>query len=93
MRDWCVGRPLLMEILSVSRLAAVCCLTVVGVNQLRGKRFSMTTSDKELARYVEFLKKAENKILRARVPTKQNHTTAEERRRLIELGKPIGTAS
>ena len=44
-----------------------------------------SATDKELARYVEFLKE-ENKILRARVPTKQIHTTAEERRRLMELG-------
>ena len=50
-----------------------------------------SATDKELARYVEFLKE-ENKILRARVPTKQIHTTAEERRRLMELGKPIGKA-
>ena len=50
-----------------------------------------SATDKELARYVQFLKE-ENKILRARVPGKQIHTTRAERARLLELGKPLGRA-
>ena len=47
-------------------------------------------TDKELARYVEFLKE-ENKILRARVPG-QIHTKPDERSRLVKLGKALGRA-
>ncbi len=49
-----------------------------------------SATDKELARYVEFLKE-ENKILRARVPG-QIHTRPDERSRLIKLGKALGQA-
>ena len=49
-----------------------------------------SASDKALARYVEYLKE-ENKILRARIPG-QIHTKPEERKRLLELGKPLGRA-
>ena len=49
-----------------------------------------SASNNELAKYVEFLK-AENKILRARVPG-QIHTKPDERSRLIKLGKALGQA-
>lgn len=49
-----------------------------------------SATDKELARYVEFLKE-ENKILRARVPG-QIHTRPDERSRLLKLGKALGRA-
>ena len=49
-----------------------------------------SATDRELAKYVEFLK-AENQILRARIPG-QIHTTANERQKLIKLGKGIGRA-
>ena len=49
-----------------------------------------STTDKELAKYVEYLKH-ENKILRSRLP-KQIHTTAEERSTLLKYGKAIGRA-
>ena len=49
-----------------------------------------SATDKELARYVEFLKE-ENKILRARIPG-QVHTKPHERSRLIKLGKALGQA-
>ncbi len=49
-----------------------------------------SATDRELAKYVEYLK-AENKILRARIPG-QIHTTAGERQKLIKLGKRIGRA-
>ena len=49
-----------------------------------------SVTDKELARYVDFLK-AENEILRSRVPG-QIHTKPEERQRLLDLGKPLGKA-
>jgi len=49
-----------------------------------------STTDRELARYVEFLKE-ENKILRARIPG-QVHTRKHERSRLIKFGKAIGRA-
>lgn len=49
-----------------------------------------SATDKELARYVEFLKE-ENKILRSRIAG-QIHTKPDERKRLLELGKPIGRA-
>ncbi|WP_339749403.1 hypothetical protein [uncultured Rubinisphaera sp.] len=43
-----------------------------------------------MAKYAEYLK-AENQILRARIPG-QIHTTANERQKLIKLGKGIGRA-
>lgn len=49
-----------------------------------------SATDKELAKYVEFLK-AENKILRERVPG-QIHTKPSERERLLKLGKQLGQA-
>ena len=49
-----------------------------------------SATDRELAKYVEYLK-AENQILRARIPG-QIHTTAGERQKLIKLGKGIGRA-
>lgn len=49
-----------------------------------------SVTDRELARYVEFLKE-ENKILRSRVPG-QIHTKLHERERLLKLGKPLGRA-
>ena len=49
-----------------------------------------SATDKELARYVEFLKE-ENKILRARIPG-QVHTKPHERSRLIKFGKALGQA-
>ena len=47
-----------------------------------------SVSDRQLARYVEFLK-AENKILRTRIKG-QVHTKPDERRRLLQLGKALG---
>ena len=44
----------------------------------------------ELAKYVQYLK-AENKILRARIPG-QVHTRQHERERLLKFGKAIGRA-
>ncbi|WP_437200884.1 hypothetical protein [Planctomicrobium sp. SH664] len=49
-----------------------------------------SVTDRELARYVEFLKK-ENKILRSRIPG-QVHTKPHERERLLALGKQLGRA-
>jgi putative transposase len=49
-----------------------------------------SVTDRELARYVEFLKE-ENKILRSRVPG-QIRTKPYERDRLLKLGKPLGRA-
>lgn len=49
-----------------------------------------SATDKELARYVEFLKE-ENTILRSRV-SGQIHTKPDERERLLKLGKPLGKA-
>ncbi len=49
-----------------------------------------SVTDRELARYVEFLKE-ENKILRSRVKG-QIHTKPHERERLLKLGKPLGHA-
>ncbi len=49
-----------------------------------------SVTDRELARYVEFLKE-ENKILRSRVPG-QIRTKSYERDRLLKLGKPLGRA-
>lgn len=49
-----------------------------------------SATDKELAKYVEFLKE-ENKILRERVPG-QIHTRPSERERLLKLGKQLGRA-
>ena len=50
-----------------------------------------SATEHELAKYVQYLKE-ENKILRARIPGKQVHTTAEERQRLLKYGKPLGRA-
>ena len=47
-----------------------------------------SASNNELAKYIEFLKE-ENKILRVRVPG-QIHTKADERSRLVKLGKALG---
>ena len=47
-------------------------------------------TDRELARQIQFLK-AENVILRTRLP-KRIITTSGERRRLVKLGKPLGPA-
>jgi putative transposase len=49
-----------------------------------------SATNNELAKYVEYLK-AENKILRARIPG-QIHTRVKERERLLKLGKVIGRA-
>ena len=49
-----------------------------------------SASDKELAKYVQYLKE-ENKILRARIPG-QIHTRPAERERLLKFGKPLGRA-
>lgn len=49
-----------------------------------------SATDRELARYVEFLKE-ENKILRARIPG-QVHTRKDERSRLLKFGKALGRA-
>ncbi|MGB4737609.1 MAG: hypothetical protein WBH50_05435, partial [Fuerstiella sp.] len=52
--------------------------------------FLASSTDRELARYVEYLK-AENKILRARIPG-QVHTKPAERKQLLKLGKVLGKA-
>ncbi|MCA9092036.1 MAG: integrase core domain-containing protein [Planctomycetaceae bacterium] len=49
-----------------------------------------SATDRELARYVEFLK-AENLILRSRIKG-QIHTRPHEREKLVSLGKKIGRA-
>lgn len=49
-----------------------------------------SATNNELAKYVEYLK-AENKILRARLP-KQVHTRRNERELLLKFGKAIGRA-
>lgn len=49
-----------------------------------------SSTDREVARYIEYLK-AENKILRARIPG-QVHTNPAERKRLLKLGKVLGKA-
>jgi putative transposase len=46
-------------------------------------------TDRELARMVDYLK-AENEILRARLP-KRIVTTPAERARLVRVSKPLGT--
>jgi putative transposase len=48
-------------------------------------------SRNELVRHIEFLK-AENEILRNRIPKKKITLNHEERARLIKLGKAIGPA-
>ncbi|MEX2170034.1 MAG: hypothetical protein WD851_12055 [Pirellulales bacterium] len=48
-------------------------------------------SRNELLRQIEFLK-AENQLLRSRIPKKSIHLKPEERARLLELGKAIGPA-
>lgn len=50
----------------------------------------VSTCSQELARYVEFVK-AENQVLRARVPG-QIHTKPDERSRLVKPGKVLGHA-
>ena len=50
-----------------------------------------SATNSELARYVEFLKE-ENRILRSRI-SGQVHTTAEERSRLVKLGKALERAT
>ena len=50
-----------------------------------------SASEHELAKCLQYLKE-ENKILRARLPGKQVHTTAAERERLLQFGKPLGRA-
>jgi len=52
--------------------------------------FLASATDRELARMVEFLQ-AENKILRAKLPTRIT-LTARERNRLIKLGTALGSA-
>src|SRR5260370_41698202 len=47
-------------------------------------------TDRELARMVEYLK-AENRILRDKLP-KRVAVTPQERRRLVKLGKALGSA-
>ncbi len=47
-------------------------------------------SESQLARYVEYLK-AENRILRDKLP-KRVICTPGERQRLVKLGKPLGSA-
>jgi hypothetical protein len=49
-----------------------------------------SATDKELARYVEYLKH-ENKLRRARL-RRQDHTTYEERQTLLKFGNAIGRA-
>ena len=49
-----------------------------------------SATDRELAKYVDYLK-AENKILRARIPG-QIHTRPAERERLLKFGKVLGKA-
>jgi putative transposase len=49
-----------------------------------------TATDRELARTVQFLK-AENRILRDRLP-KRIQVTPKEKRRLLKFGKPLGGA-
>jgi putative transposase len=46
-----------------------------------------SATESELAKYVEYLK-AENRVLRARLP-QQVHTRPEARLRLLKLGKAI----
>jgi putative transposase len=47
-------------------------------------------TDRQLARMVEYLK-AENRLLRDRLP-KRLRVTVPERRRLVKLGRPLGSA-
>ena len=49
-----------------------------------------TATDCQLRRYIEFLK-AENEILRARLPA-EVHTRPSERERLLKFGLPLGKA-
>lgn len=49
-----------------------------------------SATESELAKYVEYLKR-ENQVLRARLP-KRIHTTTEERKKLLEVGKGLGKA-
>ena len=47
-------------------------------------------TDRELARQVQYLK-AENEILRSKLPARVSVTT-QEKRRLLRFGKPLGNA-
>jgi putative transposase len=47
-------------------------------------------TDRQLAKYVQYLK-AENQILRSKLP-KRLLTTPAERKRLLRFGKPLGLA-
>jgi putative transposase len=47
-------------------------------------------TDRQLARMVEYLK-VENRLLRDRLP-KRLRVTVQERRRLVKLGRPLGSA-
>ena len=47
-------------------------------------------TDRELARQIQYLK-AENRILRAKLPQRIT-ITAAERQRLLKYGKPLGQA-
>ena len=49
-----------------------------------------SSTDRQLAKYIEYLK-AENQILRARLP-KHIHTTPAERKILLKYGKAVGAA-
>lgn len=49
-----------------------------------------SATESELAKYVEYLKR-ENEILRSRLP-KRIHTTTEERKQLLKVGKCLGKA-
>jgi putative transposase len=53
--------------------------------------FLASCTENELRRQIEFLK-AENEMLRKRVPKKRIFLTKTERERLIKLGKAIGSA-
>lgn len=58
---------------------------------LRSFLFLLATStDRELARQVEYLK-TENRVLRGKLP-KRIDVSIEERQRLVKLGVPLGAA-
>jgi putative transposase len=50
----------------------------------------VAATDRELARMVDYLK-AENRVLRDRLPARLT-VTPRERARLVRLGRPLGTA-
>lgn len=70
----------------ISRIAA--CIRMCGWIQSFLLMLS-TASDKELARMVEYLQE-ENRILRSKLP-KRITVTPQERRRLVRLGKKLGS--